>query len=306
MRRVTNRTTTVRQRNIASCDLSNTKSKPMIMPEQVVLRHLDHMRRRGLSPRSMFDREGVLRRLSLWLSHPLLEATPEELTAWQASLGVSLSALGTYTSHVRAFYSWAADDDMLPRSPATKLPMPKLPHRKPRPIPEDDLRLALSCATGQMYLWMVCMAFLGLRAAEVAAVQCEDFAEDGKRWTLLVHGKGDKERLVPVPSQVIGLLRPLMGHRGALFTNPATGRTLTAHRVTIVVADHLHGLGMPWTGHTLRHRYGSRMYALSKDLRELQELMGHGSPNTTAGYVAANTKAASRTSERLGRTLKAA
>jgi len=264
------------------------------------------MRRRGLSPRSMFDRDATLRRLRIWLDHPLLEATPQELTAWQSSLDVSLSAIATYTSHVRSFYAWAADDGCLSVSPAARLPMPKLPHRKPRPIPEEDLRVALACATGQTYLWMVCMAFLGLRAAEVAAIQTADFMENGKRWTLIVHGKGGKERLVPVPSQVIVLLQPHMAHRGALFTNPASGRPLTAHQVSILVSAHLHGLGQPWTGHTLRHRYGSRMYALSKDLREVQELMGHGSPNTTAGYVASNTTAASKTSEQLGRTLKAA
>lgn len=276
------------------------------MPEQSVTRHIDHMRRRGLSPRSMFDRESVLRRLGIWLDHPILEATPRELSAWQSSLRVSLSAIGTYTSHVRSFYVWAADEELVSVSPAAKLPMPKLPHRMPRPIPEEDLRVALACATGQTYLWMVCMAFLGLRAAEVAAIHTSDLIEHDKRWTLLVHGKGGKERLVPVPSQVIVLLRPHMAHRGAMFTNPASGRPLTAHRVSILVSAHLHGLGQPWTGHTLRHRYGSRMYALSKDLRELQELMGHGSPNTTALYVASNSTAASKTSERLARTLKAA
>lgn len=273
------------------------------MADDSALRHVDYMRRRGLSPRSMFDRASVLRRLGLWLDHPLLEATPQELSAWQSSLSVSLSAIGTYSSHVRSFYAWTADEGMISVSPAAKLPMPKLAHRKPRPIPEDDLRVALSCATGQLHLWMVCMAYLGLRAAEVAATHSEDFTETGKRWTLLVHGKGGKERLVPVPAQVMVLLRPHMAHRGALFTNPASGGVLTAHRVSILVSAHLHGLGQPWTGHTLRHRYGSRMYALSKDLRELQELMGHGSPNTTAGYVASNSAAASKTSDRLGRTL---
>lgn len=276
------------------------------MADDSALRHVDYMRRRGLSPRSMFDRAAVLRRLSLWLDHPLLEATPQELSAWQSSLSVSLSAIGTYSSHVRSFYAWAADEGLVSVSPAAKLPMPKLPHRKPRPIPEDDLRVALSCATGQIYLWMVCMAYLGLRAAEVAAIHTVDFTENGKRWTLLVHGKGGKERLVPVPSQVMVLLQPHMSHRGALFTNPSSGGVLTAHQVSILVSAHLHGLGQPWTGHTLRHRYGSRMYALSKDLRELQELMGHGSPNTTAGYVASNSAAASKTSDRLGRTLAVA
>jgi len=47
----------------------------------------------------------------------------------------------------------------------------------------------------------------------------------------------------------------------------------------------LHGLGITHSLHKLRHAYGTAMYAASNDLRMVQEVMGHSSPNTTAGYV---------------------
>lgn len=58
------------------------------------------------------------------------------------------------------------------------------------------------------------------------------------------------------------------------------------HLVSHLVAAHLHDLGLPWTCHQLRHRFATRLYGVGKDLRLTQELMGHSSPVTTAGYAA--------------------
>ncbi len=44
--------------------------------------------------------------------------------------------------------------------------------------------------------------------------------------------------------------------------------------------------GLDFTAHQLRHRYGTTAYMLTKDLRLVQELLGHGSPQTTARYAA--------------------
>ncbi|HET6299160.1 MAG TPA: site-specific integrase, partial [Kribbella sp.] len=41
-----------------------------------------------------------------------------------------------------------------------------------------------------------------------------------------------------------------------------------------------------WTGHSLRHRFASAAYAVDRDLRAVQELLGHSKPETTARYVA--------------------
>jgi integrase len=104
---------------------------------------------------------------------------------------------------------------------------------------------------------------------------------------LVVIGKGDAERVIPLPDPVIEVLR----QHGMPSTGPVFPRLdgLPGHmapgRVSHLCNDYLHGLGIEHTLHSLRHYYGTSMYGASKDLRMTQEVMGHLNPNTTAGYV---------------------
>jgi len=114
----------MRKRNLRSALASDTVRSMTTTCER---RHLDYLRRQNLSPRTRRDREGALRRLAAFLDKPLLEATPEDLERWQAGLRVSISAVSTYTSHVKSFYRWALEQGHLDSDPATLLPRPKLP-----------------------------------------------------------------------------------------------------------------------------------------------------------------------------------
>lgn len=265
-------------------------------------RHLDQLRRQNLSPRTRRDREGVLRRLTAFLDCPLLEATPDDLERWQAGLRVSISAISTYTSHVKSFYQWAVEQGHLDHSPATLLPRPRIPRRQPRPIPEQDLKVALSCAQEPLRTWFILAAYCGLRAGEISRMQTYDVTEEAGMWTLLVHGKGDRERFVPLPKAVRSGLSGYMGQPGAMFRRP-DGRPFTPDGVSQLAAAHLHGLGQPHMLHTLRHRFGTRLFALSHDIRVTQELMGHASPVTTALYVKHSPAGARKNIDRLSKGL---
>lgn len=60
---------------------------------------------------------------------------------------------------------------------------------------------------------------------------------------------------------------------------------IPAHRVSQAASAYLHESGSASTLHALRHRFGTKIYGVSKDLRVTQELLGHSSPVTTALYA---------------------
>ena len=119
-------------------------------------------------------------------------------------------------------------------------------------------------------------AYGGLRRAEIAALHHGDIVDGVMR----VHGKGGKVRTVPVHDRIAS---ELPAGDGYLFPGRDHGH-LSPGQVGRLMSD---ALGPGWTAHTLRHRFGTRLYAGSRDILQAQSLLGHSSPATTQRYVAA-------------------
>ena len=119
----------------------------------------------------------------------------------------------------------------------------------------------------------------GLRRGEIARVQRDDVTRDLVGWSLLVHGKGGRERLVPL----VGDLAVMLRERPDGFIFPGDdGGHLSAPRVGELVSE---VLPSGWTCHTLRHYFATNAYRATHDLLVVQRLLGHAKPETTAGYV---------------------
>ncbi|WP_419817020.1 tyrosine-type recombinase/integrase [Glaciibacter flavus] len=119
----------------------------------------------------------------------------------------------------------------------------------------------------------------GLRRREIALVHSDDVFEDLHGWSLRVHGKGNKERDVPLTPRLAFELRALP--YGWAFPGAIDGH-LSPRRVGELAVD---VLPSPWTIHTLRHSFATRAYGHESDLFVVQELLGHASPATTRVYV---------------------
>lgn len=269
--------------------------------DDLLARHMSWLRRVTDRQETLNHRRDNLRRVARALPVELIEATADHLDTWQASLTVAVSSVHTYTNHVVAFYRWCQESGHRDDNPAEYLPRPRLPYRLPRPIPERDLRLAFKCATGDMVVWLALAGWCGLRAGEIARLRGEDVISEGGTMLLHVDGKGGKERIVPVPKEVEPLIRRVH-KRGRLFLRPS-GSPATPDYVSHVASEFLHGIGLPYTLHQLRHRFGTELYRVCKDIRQVQEVMGHASPSTTAGYVAVVGSRTAKSVNRLGRSL---
>lgn len=247
--------------------------------------HLEELEQAGYSAATIANRDGLLRRLTADAGDPLM-VTAADVSAWWAT-GPGLAAAqtqATYLAHLRAFYRWCRRHGLRGDDPTRLLLRPRIPVRLPRPVPHalllDLLDLLEGLDNPDDVLVVSLMGLCGLRCAEVAAADREDY--DGER--LWVHGKGDRTRAVPVPSGLAAMLAK--AQPGALVRNRRTGRRVTAEAVSARYSRLLRRHGIPATAHQLRHHYGTEMYARLRDLRRVQMLMGHASPATTAGYVA--------------------
>lgn len=99
-------------------------------------------------------------------------------------------------------------------------------------------------------------------------------------------GKGSKERIVPIHPLVTDTLHDWrIPKRGPVFTRPRGGPWLS-RVLSREVGMFFEGLGIDAHFHMCRHRFGTMTYEACKDIRVVQELMGHESPDTTARYAA--------------------
>jgi integrase len=122
-------------------------------------------------------------------------------------------------------------------------------------------------------------AELGMRRAEVAVAHSSDIVADGDGWALIVHGKGDKHRTLPLPRGISAMLRTQPP--GFVFPGNYSGHLSARYLGKLISALLPTGVAM----HALRHRFATKVYNVDRDVFTTQQLLGHASPATTQRYV---------------------
>lgn len=254
-----------------------------------VSEHMDWLRSLGRSSNTIEARVRFLLRLNIWLQgqeKSLLTATVDDLATWQRTLtGLKIESIASYVGHARGFYAWMAKFRHAPNA-AELLERPRVPRRMPRPIDDQSLAEALRLAEGRTQAMLALMAFCGARCCEVAVAERPHLRDRDMTPTITLYGKGGKQRVVRVPND-LGATVDRIGVpvRGRMVRTVSDG-PLTANRVSQIVNSYLHSIGVVDTAHTIRHWYGTNIYRITRDLRLVQEMMGHESPATTAIYTA--------------------
>ena len=192
----------------------------------------------------------------------------------------------------RGFFKWATRRGYVESDPTLDLMSVRVPRTTPHPISEADLELALRSATGRLRAWLLLGAYAGLRAGEIGALRRGDVLDTLDRPLLrITHGsKGGAHRIVPASPIVLDGLASFLGaDPGRMWLHRAVNPGTT---ICTRVGAHLHALGIAHSSHSLRHRFATRTYQAGRDLRMVQELLGHTSPAVTARYAAWDADAA--------------
>lgn len=243
--------------------------------------HLRHLRRRNLRPSTIDQRRRALARLSR--RYDLTRVTTEQIEDWLDGRQIQPEGRATEISHLRGFYKWAVMERKLDHDPTVRLVRPRLARRLPRPMPEGDLAMAVEVAPPQIKAMLMLAAFAGLRACEIAGL-CGEHIQVGERVILIAEGKGGGMSSVPISPALEPILRGLP-KSGPLF-HLTDGRPMKPHNVSHWCNRYLHDMGITHTLHSLRHRFGTAVYAASgRDLRATQELLRHRTPVSTAIYT---------------------
>lgn len=247
------------------------------------------MRREDLRPGSITKRMSVLTRCEQWLGRPVITATTTELRDWLDQCDIEARARYAYVSHFACFWRWALREELTTGDPTTRLTRPKLRLGLPRPIATNDLKaLAEQAPTSAIRAMILLAGHAGLRCIEISGLDGPEVMEhQHPPCVFVLHGKGDKPRVVPIGVELVGALKthgiPAIG---PMFRG-SDGKRLPPWKVSHIIRDHMHTCGIIASAHQLRHAFATEVYRRSGgDLRMTQELLGHSSPSTTAIYTA--------------------
>lgn len=245
---------------------------------------LSSQRAAGRPETTIYTRRQHLEHLARGIcSHPA-DVSGEMLTSWAASQDWAPETRRSRRCTFRAFWSWAVATERLTLDAGEALPRVKPALPKVRAIPADPLRRAIHEADPRAALILRLGAELGLRRAEIARIHASDLTPDLMGWSLRVHGKGGRERMVPLPEPLSATLTELLAHGGWLFPGRCDGH-LSPRYVGKLATRALPG---DWTTHALRHRFAGVAHETCGDLATVQDLLGHASPVTTRIYLPPN------------------
>ena len=229
--------------------------------------------------------------------------------------GLSKASAARALAAIRSWFKWLARTGRLEQNAASLVATPKLPKHLPRVPSIEQMNRVVDSVGEDAASWptrdtaiLELLYGCGIRNAELTGLNLEDI-----HWAneaILIRGKGQKQRYVPLGDAAAEAIRAYLAERAArlaalgdakgyatpaLFLNlqlrglskPGGEARLTTRSVARIVKRIaiLRGLSAGVHPHTLRHAFGTHLLEEGADLRAIQELLGHERLSTTQRYT---------------------
>ncbi len=280
----------------------------------MVAAYLDHLVvERGTARNTLDSYARDLRRYTAYLGHAhvdrFTDVTPAHVTSFGAALregdeehrALAASSAARALVAVRGLHKFAHADGITEHDPAREVRPPAAAKRLPKALPVHDVLKLLETPPPEGERSLRDRALLellystGARISEAVGLDVDDIDETER--TVLLDGKGGKQRLVPIGRPALEAVdaylvraRPVLASHGrgtpAMFLN-ARGTRLSrqsAWQVLKTTAETA-GITAGVSPHTLRHSFATHLLEGGADVRVVQELLGHASVTTTQVYT---------------------
>ena len=252
-------------------------------------RMIEDMQLHGYADRTMQSYADAVRVLAKHYQCPPTQLTEEDIRKFFLHLindrKSARSTVKIYLCGIKFFYEttlgrkWGIFDLLLPAK-SRKLPTV---------LSKEEVGTILGLVRNAAIKTVLTVIYAcGLRLSEGTSLTVSDI--DGKRMQLRVLGKGGKERYVPLPEKTLDLLRSywlVQRPQHWLFTNKKKDGPIGYSTIQKAFKAALKesGIHKKASVHTLRHSYATLLLEDKIDLRYIQMLLGHKSPNTTSIYT---------------------
>lgn len=232
-----------------------------------------------------------------------------DLREWLNSLedrALSPATRARKVSTIKAFFKYLCRMEVIDRNPAESLDAPKIPKKQPKVISMDSAKDLLSlgnCSSGEEkhmtffrdYTIVATFLFTGVRREELSNIRLSDVKMDDG--TILIHGKGNKERIVYINDTLHAILSEYLGyyrdvfktaHESVYLFPSIKAEKMNVSSINRVVNKAFEAAGIKEKGvsaHILRKRFATTIFANTGDIATTSKMLGHSSPTVTMRYV---------------------
>lgn len=249
---------------------------------------------KGRSPKTLASYESDLRLADLAVPGGLFGANSQDIQKYLSELPDKPSSVARKASALRGFYKFLMLEKLISENPAANLELPKRNRALPKFLSVDEIELLISSAgdiknATRLRAMIELLYASGLRVSELCELPMTGVLGD----KLLIHGKGAKERLVPMHEAArIALDKwiDLRGDNDSKYVFPSGGKsghiTRDGFFKILKKCAVLAGIDPDRVSpHVLRHSFASHLLAGGANLRAIQTMLGHEDISTTQVYT---------------------
>ncbi len=279
--------------NIISCDTTFDRSGGIFVNYiDIFLEALSA--EKGRSNKTLISYASDLRLADNAIDGGLMNADQDKIQNYLSSLPDKATSIARKASALRGFYKFLMIEKIIKINPTKNLELPKRKRALPKFLSIEEIELLISSA-GDVRNSLRLRAMLellyasGLRVSELCELPMSGILGD----KLLIHGKGAKERLVPMHDAAINALNKWLNVRGdtnSKYVFPSNGQTghITRDGLFKIIKKCAVLAGIEpnrVSPHVLRHSFASHLLAGGANLRAIQTMLGHEDISTTQIYT---------------------